>query len=84
MYALQSGKRYNSLDLSKFLKFLAINLLMGIKRMPSYQDHWSSALDLHNEYIVKLMPLKQFYWILFHLHVNDNTHQPKREGPDFA
>lgn len=83
MYATQKGKPYTSLDMSEFLKFLAMNLLMGIKKMPSYRDHWSSAPDLHDEYIANLMPIKRFSWILSNLHLNDNTYQPKRGDPDF-
>ncbi|KFM74738.1 hypothetical protein X975_04463, partial [Stegodyphus mimosarum] len=39
LYATQKKKPFNSLNLSEFLKFLGINLLMGIKRIPSYRDY---------------------------------------------
>ena len=83
MYAFQKEKPYSSLDLAEFLRFLAINLLMGIKKMPSYRDHWSSSPDLHDDYIANLMPVKRFSWILSNLHLNDNTLQPKRDDSGF-
>lgn len=83
LYATQEGKQFTPLTLEELYRSLAINLLMGIKSMPSYRDYWSSFEDLHDAYISKQMPVKRFSWILSHLHLNDNTVQPKHGDDNF-
>lgn len=51
---------------------------MSVKRLPSYQDYWSSAPDLHDKYISSMMNVKRFSWLLPHIHFNNNQLQPKR------
>lgn len=50
----------------------------SVKRFPSYRDFWSSAPDLHDEYISRTMSVKRFNWLLSHVHFNDNQLLPKR------
>lgn len=68
LYANQLGKQFVDLKVNEFYQFLAINLLMGIKKLPSYRDYWSSSELLHDNYISKQMNVKRFSWILSHLH----------------
>lgn len=56
---------------------------MGIKKLPSYRDFWSSNVILHDLYTSKQMPLKRFSWLLGHFQVNNNSLQPEREDPYF-
>lgn len=63
--------------------FLGINILMGIKRLPSIRDYWSSNEEIRDSYISSLMSRNRFMWILGNLHLNDNTKQPKKDSPDF-
>ncbi|KAB0804596.1 hypothetical protein PPYR_01566 [Photinus pyralis] len=67
----------------EFMAFLGINILMGIKVLPSYRDHWSSSPDLHDPYISQLMNVNRFSWILGNLHLNDNEVMPKKGQPGF-
>ena len=78
LYATQEGKNFVHVSLSELL-----NLLMGIKKLPSYSDYWSSCEALHDAYILSLMSVKRFSWILGHLHLNDNSLQPKRGDDKF-
>lgn len=39
------GKPYKKTNPDEIKAFLGINLLMGIKRYPSYRDYWSTAPD---------------------------------------
>jgi hypothetical protein len=39
LYATQKGKTFLPLKLGEMYKFLTINLLMGIKKLPSYRDY---------------------------------------------
>ncbi|KAF2900929.1 hypothetical protein ILUMI_05252 [Ignelater luminosus] len=63
--------------------FLDINLLMGIKKSPSYRDYWSADDDMNDPYISKLMTVNRFGWILSHLHLNDNVMMPIRESANY-
>lgn len=83
LYAQQAGKPYTPTTEQEMRSFLGLNLLMGIKRSPSYRDYWSSAPDLHDPFISKIMTVNRFGWLLSHLHLNDNVLQPPRAHPDF-
>lgn len=80
---LVSGKKFISTDLHEIKVFLGINILMGIKRLPSYRDYWSSDTDLHDYFISNLMPVNRFGWLLTNLHLNNNADMPKRIDPSF-
>lgn len=77
-YATQVGKQFTPTTEDEIRTFLGINLYMGINRLPSYRDYWSSASDLHNVYISNLMSVKRFSWLLNYIHFNNNHVQPKR------
>lgn len=85
LYATQTrqGRMFVHLTKIEFKCFVAINLLMGLKKLPSYRDFWSSAPDLHDSFVSKLMTVNRFGWILTNLHINDNELMPKRNSPDF-
>lgn len=74
----KTGKVYKPTSRSEVNTFIGMNILMGIKCMPSYRDYWSSSPDLHDSYIARLMPVNRFGWLLSHLHLNDNNLAPKR------
>ena len=78
LYAQQSGKRYTPTNETEIRTFIGINLLMGIKRQAFYRDYWSSAPDLNDPYISKLMSINRFGWLLSSIHLNDNTLIPNR------
>ncbi|KAL3225327.1 hypothetical protein MRX96_025862 [Rhipicephalus microplus] len=83
LYAQQQGKPYTPTTFEEMRSFLGLNLLMGIKRSPSDRDYWSTAPDLHDPFISKVMPVNRFGWLLSHLHLNDNILQPARDHPNF-
>ncbi|KFM77001.1 PiggyBac transposable element-derived protein 4, partial [Stegodyphus mimosarum] len=83
LYATQSEKNFNPISLKELATFLAINILMGIKKLPSYRDFWSSDELLHDNYVSKQMPVKSFSWMLSHFHLNDNSLQPHRGDENF-
>lgn len=80
---IQTGKPFSKTTFNEMSAFLGINLLIGIKRMPSYKDYWSSSPDLHDSYISSLMSQKRFGWLLGHFHINDNSLMANRNSPDF-
>lgn len=80
---LRDGKTYKPTDINEIKTFIGINLLMGIKRYPSYRDHWSSSPDLHDPFISKIITMHRFGWLLSHLHLNDNSIMPNRGSANF-
>ncbi|GLV45956.1 hypothetical protein CBL_20663 [Carabus blaptoides fortunei] len=80
---LSQGKLYTGTNKMEIKAFLAINLLMGIKRSPSYRDYWSSTAELNDPFISSVMTMKTFGWLLSHLHVNNNADMPNRLSPAF-
>ncbi|GFT97521.1 piggyBac transposable element-derived protein 4 [Trichonephila clavipes] len=56
---------------------------MGIKRLPSYIDFWSTNEILHDAFVSGLMPVRKFIWTLGHIHLNDNNLMPKKSEKNF-
>jgi hypothetical protein len=75
---MKTRKNYIPTDTNEIVTFLGMNILMGIKRYPSYRDYWSTSLDLHDDYISSLMTVNCFGWLLSSLHLNDNSVMAKR------
>nr|XP_023022544.1 piggyBac transposable element-derived protein 4-like [Leptinotarsa decemlineata] len=85
LYATQTrhGRMFKPLTIIELKCFLGMNLLMGLKKLPSYRDYWSSAADFHDSFVSNLMTVNRFGWILTNLHINDNALMPCRGSPDF-
>lgn len=79
----KSSIKYTPTSTDEVKLFLGINLLMGIKVLPSYRDYWSTDNDLNDPYISKLMVVNRFGWMLSHLHLNNNALLRNRQQPDF-
>ncbi|KAJ8891293.1 hypothetical protein PR048_010809 [Dryococelus australis] len=56
-------------------EFLAITILMGVKKLPSYRDYWSSDSKLRHTFISSIMSLNRFSLLLGYLHFNDISEQ---------
>ncbi|GFY43087.1 piggyBac transposable element-derived protein 4 [Trichonephila inaurata madagascariensis] len=83
LYATQKGNAFTSVTVLDILCFLAINIVMGIKRLPSYRDFWSTNEILHDAFVSRLMPVRKFIWILGNIHLNDNNLMPKKSEKNF-
>lgn len=73
----KTGKVYVPTSAEEIKTFLGVNILMGIKPLPSYRDYWSTSSDLHDSYISQLMTVNRFGWLLTNLHLNDNSAIPR-------
>ncbi|XP_008189097.2 piggyBac transposable element-derived protein 4-like, partial [Acyrthosiphon pisum] len=82
-YAHQKQKPFEPATSQSMKTFLAINLLMGIKKLPSYKDYWSSIPQLRDEYISYFIPLNRFSWFLSHMHLSDNNFRPNRNDINY-
>lgn len=85
LYATQKGKPFSPIfsPLQDEMIFIGINMLMGIKKLLSYRDFWSTNEILHDSYVSKQMAVNKFTWMLGNLHLNDNSLMPKREVKNF-
>jgi len=72
-YPQQKQQSYEPLNSTSMKVFLAFNIAMSIKKVPSYKDYWSTNIQLRDKYISSLMPL-----FLFNLHINENNLEPRR------
>ncbi|XP_066581313.1 piggyBac transposable element-derived protein 4-like [Prorops nasuta] len=63
--------------------FIGINIMMGIKKLPSYRDYWSSDPKLNDSFMQSLMPVVRFGFILGNLHISDNRTEPKKGKPNY-
>ncbi|XP_049855441.1 piggyBac transposable element-derived protein 4-like [Schistocerca gregaria] len=83
LYTTQKGGNFRPLSKVELQVFLAINILMGIKKPCSYRDCWSSHKELRDEYISSLMLVKRFSWILTHFHINNNAVLPSKGSRNY-
>lgn len=64
-------------------QFLGINILMGLKKSPSYRDYWSKDIAMNDPYISSIMIVNRFGFLLSNLHMTDNSKAPKKGEPGF-
>lgn len=86
LYALQkkgNASSYTQTNEDEMKKFFAINMLMGIKKIPSLRDFWSSNYILRDNFITTVLSRDRFVWLLGNLHLNDNSIMPERNSPNY-
>ena len=83
LYCKQKGIVSESITIDEVKKFLSLNILMGIKKLPCYRDYWSTNAQLHDYYVSSVMSVKRFSFLLSHLHLNDITKEPERDEPGY-
>lgn len=82
-YCNQLQKPFQPITKEEIKQFIGINIMMGIKHLPSYRDYWSSNPQLRDSYISSIMPVKRFSFLLATFHLNDNSLEPKKGEPDY-
>ena len=78
-------KRGNWIDTSEaeMKAYLGMILAMGIHKLPSLRDYWSTNALLGVPGITRGITRNRFMTILSNLHLNDNTKMPERDSPSF-
>ena len=81
----QQNKNKNDVlvTVEEMKKFIVVNIMIGIKRILSYRDYWSSNPQLNDAHISSSMPVKKFSFLLSNLHLNDQTEEPKKGHANF-
>lgn len=86
LYALQKNGGSNNFvptTNAEVKSFLAVNILMSMKKMPSYKDYWSSKEEVRDHFICSVLSRDRFTWLLSNIHLNDNSVQPKKGQPNY-
>lgn len=73
LYAVQRNLKSVNITREELLDFIAINLLMGVVKMPAYRDYWKK--DLRYSLVADVMSLKRYEQIRQFLHFVDNSQQ---------
>ena len=66
-YATQKGRNFETTE-DEMKTFLGINFIMGISKLPSLEDYWSTGKCIRNEKIQNVMTRTRFLSILQNLH----------------
>ena len=83
LYCKQKGIACEPITIDEVKKFLGLNILIGIKKLSSYPDYWSTNAQLYDYYVSSVMSVKRFSFLLSHLHLNDITKELKGDEPGY-
>ena len=78
LYSVQKGGKSVDTSMSQMEVFLAMQMKMGIVKMPSYTHYWSTGTRY--EPIASAMSLKRYEKIRHSLHANDNSEKDNPEN----
>ena len=82
-YAFQKGITWEIINEDELRAFLGIHISMGLVKLPSLKDYWSTHLILVVPRIVRGMSRNRFTEILSNLHLSDNEKAPERGTPSY-
>ena len=77
-YATQTGRDFETTE-DEMKAFLEINVIMGINKLPSLEDYWSTDKYIRNEKIQGVMTRTRFQSILQNLHFSNNDNDNKTD-----
>lgn len=66
----------------EIMAFLAMNIAMGLARLPSYDDYWRSGI-LRIPWLSSIMTRKSFRDISRYFHLADNRTNVEKGHPDY-
>ena len=81
LYAFQrygEGRNFKPTTAKEIKIFLGVNILMGLKKLPSFKDYWSSKDEMRDTFISSAIGRDRFAWLLTNIHLNDNSVQPQK------
>ena len=77
-YVTQKGRTFETME-DETKAFLGINFIMGINKLPSLEDYWSTDKCIGNEKIQNVMTRTRFQSILQNLHFSKNDNGDKTD-----
>ena len=77
-YTTQKSRNFETME-DEMKAFLGINFIMGINKLPSLEDYWSTNKCIGNEKIQNVMTRTRFQSILQNLHFSNNDNDDKTD-----
>ena len=77
-YATQKGRNFETTE-GEMNTFLGINFIMGINKLPSFEDYWSADKCIGSKKIQNVMTRTRFQSILQNLHFSNTDHDNKTD-----
>ena len=77
-YATQKGRNFETTE-NEMKAFLEINFIMGINKLLSLEDYWSTDNCISNEKIQNVMTRTRFQSILQNLYFSNNGNDHKTD-----
>ena len=77
-YATRKGRNFETTE-DEMKAFLGINFIMGINKLPSLEDYWSTDKCIGNKKIQNVMTRTRFQSILKNLHFSSNDNDDKAD-----
>jgi hypothetical protein len=72
IYGQQNRKNWTSINIIEIKKWIAINILMGYHKLPSYTNYWSTYVNFNVPIVRETMSRNLFSKILNNIHLADN------------
>lgn len=76
LFACQRGANFQ-FCIEELLAFIAINIAMGLLRLPELRDYWCRNEIIATPWFASIMSRDRFLLILRYLHLNDSSQQKK-------
>ena len=73
------NKRWKRVDFSDMSAFIGMLVVMGVHRLPSLEDYWSSDIFLQVQGIAQVMTRARFQMIMRYFHLCDPQDDPRRD-----
>ena len=77
-YATQKGRNFETTE-GEMNAFLGINFIMGINKLPSFEDYWSADKCIGSKKIQNVMTRTRFQSILQNLHFSNTENDDKTD-----
>ena len=77
-YATQKGCNFETTE-DEMKAFLGINFIMGMNKLPSLKDYWSTDKCIRHEEVQNVMTRTRFQSILQNLYFSNNGNDNKTE-----
>lgn len=70
-------------NVNEIRAYLAINIIMGIRKLPRITNYWNSDERFGDEYVSSIMTRTRFLKLSQYSYVRDTSHTPVHGEPNF-
>jgi len=84
IYGQQNNKNWTIINISDIKIWIAINILMGYHKLPSYRNYWSKDPNFNVPIVSEAMSRNLFSKILSNIHLVDNKKMPSKTSKNYS